>query len=41
LRAYAFGSTVSIDEIKDALCMLDEMVDLPAIGRGGFSNASV
>lgn len=38
LRAYAFGPTVSIDDIKAALCELDDMVDLPAAraaqGRG-------
>lgn len=34
LRTYAFGPTVSIDDIKAALCELDEMVDLPAIARG-------
>ena len=32
LRSYAFGTSVSIDDIQDALTALDEMVDLPAIG---------
>lgn len=31
LRSYAFGPTVSIDDIQDALKRLDEMVDLAAI----------
>jgi hypothetical protein len=31
LRSYAFGPTVSIDDIQDALKRLDEMVDLGAI----------
>lgn len=31
LRSYAFGPTVSIDDIQSALCALDEMIDLPAI----------
>ena len=33
LRSYAFGPSVSIDDIQSALCALDEMVDLPAIGE--------
>jgi hypothetical protein len=32
LRNFAFGPTVSIDDIQAALRELDEMVDLPAIG---------
>jgi len=40
LRAYAFGPTVLIDDIQSALCELDEMVDLPAIGRGVASGVS-
>lgn len=32
LRSYAFGTSVSIDELQEALLALDEMVDLPAIG---------
>jgi hypothetical protein len=32
LRSYAFGTTVSIDELRDAMDQLDERVDLPAIG---------
>lgn len=32
LRSFAFGPTVSIDDIQAALCELDAMVDLPAIG---------
>jgi hypothetical protein len=35
LRSYAFGTTVSIDDLQKALADLDEMVDLPAIGAGG------
>lgn len=31
LRSYPFGVAVSIDDIKAALCDLDEMVDLPAV----------
>jgi hypothetical protein len=31
LRSYAHGPTVSIDEIKAALCDLDTMVDLAAM----------
>jgi hypothetical protein len=34
LRTYAFGPTVSIDDILSALKELDEMVDLPAIPAG-------
>ncbi|HVY52765.1 MAG TPA: hypothetical protein VHA07_14545 [Devosia sp.] len=34
LRSYAFGPTVSIDDIKAAICQLDEMVDIPAIPDG-------
>jgi len=33
LRSYAFGPTVSIDDIQAALRELDDMVDLPAIDR--------
>ena len=39
LRSYAFGPTVSIDEIQAALMQLDEMVDLPAIPRSGGRGA--
>ena len=31
LRSYAHGTTVTIDEIQDALRALDDMVDLAAI----------
>ena len=31
LRSYAFGPSVSIDDIQEALMALDEMVDLPAL----------
>lgn len=31
LRSYAFGTTVTIDDIQDALRELDTMVDLAAI----------
>jgi hypothetical protein len=31
LRSYAFGPTVTIDDIQAALCELDDMVDLAAI----------
>src|SRR5690349_23670519 len=34
LRSYHFGPAVSIDDLKDALCQLDEMVDLPAVAAG-------
>lgn len=40
LRAFAFGATVSIDEIQAALRKLDEMVDLPAISETTRSGAS-
>ena len=40
LRSYAFGPSASIDDIQAALCELDEMVDLPAIGRGNSSGAT-
>jgi hypothetical protein len=40
LRAYAFGPTVSIDEIKAALCQLDEMVDMPIAAAGSGAGAS-
>jgi hypothetical protein len=40
LRAYAFGTAVSIDDIREALCELDEMVDLPAIPQVVSSGAS-
>jgi len=35
LRSYTFGTTVSIDELRDAMEQLDQMVDLPAIGASG------
>lgn len=35
LRSYAFGTTVSIDDLRDALEQLDERIDLPAIGANG------
>ena len=34
LRSYAFGTTVSIDDIQAALRELDQMVDLPSIAVG-------
>lgn len=40
LRSYAFGPTVSIDEIQAALRKLDEMVDLPAIPSAGDRSVS-
>jgi hypothetical protein len=40
LRSYAYGPTVSIDDIKAALCELDEMVDLPAIGAASSSGVA-
>jgi hypothetical protein len=40
LRTYAFGPTVSIDDIQAALCELDERVDLPAIPQQRASGAS-
>jgi hypothetical protein len=39
LRSYAQGTTVSIDDIKSALCELDEMVDhaaIPSVQRSGL-----
>ena len=39
LRCYAFGPTVSIDDIHAALCALDEQVDIAAIPAR--SNSSV
>ena len=42
LRSYAHGTTVTIDEIQDALRTLDEMVDMAAIpATGRTSGASV
>jgi hypothetical protein len=40
LRAYAFGTAVSIAEVQEALCKLDEMLDLPAIPQVGSSGGS-
>jgi len=40
LRTYAFGPTVSIDDIQSALCALDEMVDLPAISHSRGSGVT-
>lgn len=40
LRTYAFGPTVSIDEIQEALLELDEMVDLPAIASHSGSGVT-
>jgi hypothetical protein len=39
LRTYAFGPTVSIDDIQEALRALDEMIDLPAIAAHDGSAA--
>jgi hypothetical protein len=39
LRTYAFGPTVSIDDILEALRALDEMIDLPAIAAHDGSTA--
>ena len=39
LRSFAFGPTVSIDDIQAALVELDAMVDLPAIAA--TANAGV
>jgi hypothetical protein len=41
LRCYAFGPTVSIDEIQSALRELDDMIDLPAIEGAGASGVAV
>ncbi len=40
LRSYHFGPAVSIDDLKDALCQLDEMVDLPAVAAGSSSSVA-
>jgi hypothetical protein len=40
LRSYAFGPTVSIDDLKQALVQLDEMVDLPSIADGRANSAT-
>ncbi len=40
LRSYSFGTTVSIDELRDAMDELDDMVDLPAIGKTGASSVA-
>ena len=40
LRSYAFGTTVSIDEIRDAMDELDRMIDLPAAGRSGSTSVA-
>lgn len=39
LRSYAFGPTVSIDDIQAALGELDEMVDLAAVPGAASSGA--
>lgn len=40
LRSYHFGPAVSIDDLRDALCQLDEMVDLPAVAAGSSSSVA-
>ena len=40
LRSYAFGTTVSIDELRDAMDELDEMIDLPAISKAGDTSVA-
>ncbi len=40
LRTYAFGPTVLIDDIQEALQALDEMVDIPALGSQSTSSVA-
>ena len=40
LRAYDCGPAVSIDKISEALCALDEMVDLPALSSHSSTGAA-